>query len=285
VDLAGLPQLQGADVDDHTRILWIEGNDLFDGAPALLPYEMVHAHYMPHGLAGSGIFLATTNGLSSGNAPAEAICHGLFEVIERDALSRWSRKPPAERKACRQGLPLSGSRLIEELIQRLERSGFAIAIWDIMSDIAVPAFHCVLIDEQEPGGHPGTGTGCHPDKEVALARAIFEAVQVRATYISGGRDDLARREYQTEQLQAFRRLLADDDRGPALRQFSDIPSRTAEFFEDDISWTVEAIDRVGLGAPIVVDLSWDRSDIAVVRVVVPGMEGPPGDNVRPGTPR
>ena len=70
-------------------------------------------------------------------------------------------------------------------MQRLLEAGCDLAVWDITSDLGVPAFHCVIVDAVERDGHPGTGTGCHPDKNVALLRALFEAVQVRAIYIWG----------------------------------------------------------------------------------------------------
>ena len=207
VDLSSLPRLRGAVVGDRTRIVWAEGIALDDGAPMLVPYEMVHAHYDRHGLAGTGIFQATTNGLSSGNTLAEAISHGLFEVIERDALNLWERGRPREREDGRLDLGFRDHGGAWRLVERLRDRGFDVALWNITSSLGVPAFHCIIVDNDDPNGHPGTGTGCHPDASIALSRAITEAVQVRATYISGGRDDLARREYDAHNMDSFRRLL------------------------------------------------------------------------------
>ncbi len=39
----------------------------------------------------SGLFLATSTGLAAGNEREEALCHAIFEVIERDAEWRWDR--------------------------------------------------------------------------------------------------------------------------------------------------------------------------------------------------
>jgi YcaO-like protein with predicted kinase domain len=95
--LDSLPQLRGTTLTDNARFLWIEGSSVA-GQPMMVPYELVHAHYCPYGLPGSNQFHATTNGLSSGNSFAEAVSHGLFEVIERDALALWSRRPGSERQ-------------------------------------------------------------------------------------------------------------------------------------------------------------------------------------------
>jgi hypothetical protein len=48
--LSHLPLLAGAALDDQTPLLWIEGRSLAEGAPVMVPYELVHAHYCPLGL-------------------------------------------------------------------------------------------------------------------------------------------------------------------------------------------------------------------------------------------
>ena len=50
-------------------------------------------------------------------------------------------------------------------------------------------------------GEPGRlrrfhGAGCHPDRAIALSRALTEAAQTRLTYIAGIRDDLLPAEYE-----------------------------------------------------------------------------------------
>jgi ribosomal protein S12 methylthiotransferase accessory factor len=273
-DPFNLPLLPGHRLMDGTRILWIEGRELAGGSAILIPYELVHAHYCPPAMPGAGFFLATTNGLSSGNAFAEAVCHGLFEVIERDALARWSRLSWTERNDSRLHLSPQDESLAAGPLDLLDRAGFdVLLLWDITSDIGVPAFHCLILDGEDPAGHPGTGTGCHLDKEVALCRAILEAVQVRATYISGGRDDLRRREYETGHMASFRRAAGAGERAPR-RPFADIPSVATDCFEDDLAYVLERLSVCGLPSPIVVDLSLPDSGIAVVRVVAPGLEGP-----------
>ena len=63
----------GNAIDDSTRMLWIEGTSLARDEPVMVPYELVHAHYAPPHLPASDGFLATTNGLASGNSLAEAV--------------------------------------------------------------------------------------------------------------------------------------------------------------------------------------------------------------------
>jgi ribosomal protein S12 methylthiotransferase accessory factor len=194
-------------------------------------------------------------------------------VIERDALARWGRLSWTERNDSRLDLSSADNSLAAGPLDLLERAGFDVLLWDITSDIGVAAFHCLILDREDPAGHPGTGTGCHLDKEVALCRAILEAVQVRAVYISGGRDDLRRREYEIGHIAAFRRAAGAGDRAPR-RPLAEIPSVETECFEDDLAYVLERLPVCGLPSPIVVDLSRPDSGIAVVRVVAPGLEGP-----------
>jgi ribosomal protein S12 methylthiotransferase accessory factor len=285
VALDSLTLLRGHALSDQSRLVWIEGHELADDSPILLPYDLVHAHYCPPGLPNSGAFLSTTNGLSSGNTFVEAVSHGLFEVIERDSFNLWTRRSETARAATRLDLnsgDLEGS-LAGDTIEQLRLAGLAVAVWDVASDIGVPAFHCTIVDVANPEGHPGTGTGCHPDKTVALCRALFEAVQVRAIYISGGRDDLYRRDYETEHMRAFRAaILAGAASQPASRRFSSLPSRSSEYLEDDLHWTIDKLVAAGCSSVIVVDLSQPETGIAVTRVVVPRLEGPLSDNAMLG---
>jgi ribosomal protein S12 methylthiotransferase accessory factor len=180
-------------------------------------------------------------------------------------------------------LSCAGDPAVDETIELLTHRGFRLAAWDITTDVSVPSFHCVIADDLEPGGQPGTGTGCHPDKRVALMRALFEAIQVRATYISGGRDDLVRRDYDKDRIAVVNRMLGDDGlRSLDVRRFLDIPSRETAYFEDDLIWTMAELDKAGCEPPVVVDLSQEGTGISVVRVIVPGLEGPLAKNALPG---
>lgn len=283
VRLDDLPRTEDVQLDDDTRLMWIEGTALDDGQPALVPYELVHAHYCRPKLPAAEAFQATTNGLSSGNTFAEAVSHGLCEVIERDALALWSLAAAERQRDTLLAPGFDDAPEAAAVADRLERAGFAVAVWDITSDIGVPAFHCLIVDRDEPGGHPGTGTGCHPDSRVALFRALSEAVQVRAVYISGGRDDLVRREYEAAHLQSFQRLFDfQGGRQGAVRRFTDVSFHAAGHIEDDVAWMLARLEAAGCGPAVALDLSRPESTIAVVRIIVPGLEGPPSDTARPG---
>ena len=53
-----------------------------------------------------------------------------------------------------------------------------------------------------------------------------------------------------------------------------MPSLDSSSFDADLAWELEALRSAGIGQVIVVDLSREEFGIPVVRVVVPGLEGP-----------
>lgn len=106
-DVARLPMPADSRFHPDLRILWIEGEDLLGGGPVFLPYELVHTDYTLPATTGGGCFVADTNGLASGNHLAEAILHGLCEVIERDATALWTLSPPEARRGAASSRPAS----------------------------------------------------------------------------------------------------------------------------------------------------------------------------------
>ncbi len=260
---------------DDLAILWVAGQDTNQGAPVWLPYELVHTDYTLPLPQGSGCFAANTNGLASGNHRLEAISHGLGEVIERDALTLWKRLGNEARRATVIDLDTVDDPACRQTLARLDRAEVDVMVWDVTSDIGVPAFNCLLVGRQKFFADPEFGSGCHPDRGVALSRALTEAVQARTTYIAGTRDDFLPELYaepvRAKRLSDCRALLASGDSG---RSFQETPSLESTVIADDIDWMVGRLARAGMEQVLVVDLTRPEFGIPVVRVVVPGLEGP-----------
>ena len=158
-----------------------------------MPHELVTADYTHPAPAGSGFFQATTNGLASGNHWLEAVLHGLYEVVERDAIALWRAGGARARDAAGGGAGQRRRRGEHRGCWRATgRPRSSVRVWDVTSDIALPCFVALAV---APGGvdgvEPELGSGCHADRDVALARALSEAAQARLTRISGARDDFA----------------------------------------------------------------------------------------------
>ncbi|MBN9671262.1 YcaO-like family protein [Roseibium aggregatum] len=276
VDVDALPKLKSGAWHPDRRIFWIEGRELSTGTAVWLPFEMVHSNYTVPAITGSGCFVSCTNGLASGNHILEAIAHGICEVVERDANSLWNRLSDKARATTRIDLSTIADPECLVSLQALRRAGFAAGIWDMTSDVGIPAFYCLIVDEQVPLGHSGGGAGCHLDPAIAVSRAITEAIQVRTNYIAGARDDLGRSEYQadeiTEKNNHARRLM--DLFSPKPLDFARFVDRSGDSFESDVETMLDRLGKAGIEKVLCVDLTNDAFQIPVVRIVIPGLEGP-----------
>lgn len=279
IDVDGLPRISESRFHRALRMLWIEGHDMIVGANAWLPYEVVQANYTLPLPPGSGCFMAGTNGLASGNHILEAVCHGLAEVIERDSTAIWNQLDKRMRDRTRIELNTVEDFACREVLNKLAYAGLTVGVWETTTDIGVPSFYCVAIDGQREGSHLGAGAGCHPARQIALLRALTEAVQVRTTYITGVRDDLSPEEYtasgKTEKQRWARTLMGSPAPG---RPFADGPTHESETFQDDFAWMLGQLKAVGIEQAIVVDLTRPEIGLPVVRVVVPGLDGPDDDD-------
>lgn len=275
VDIDALPRVAHGRFGTNLRLLWIEGRDLLSTDLVSLPYELVHTDYTLPQPSGNGCFLASTNGLASGNHPLEAICHAICEVVERDANSIWNRLPPAIRHATRLDLQTVDDHDCLQVIERLDQAGFEVGVWDITSDIGIAAFYCLIVDRRDERAHSGAGAGAHSARGVALLRALTEAVQIRTTYIAGSRDDLPAEDFSAaaieQKLRRARALMAG--RGPQ-RDYRTIPSHDSETFADDLAWLLARLRPAGIDRVVAVDLTLPEFAIPVIRVVIPGLEAP-----------
>jgi len=145
----------------------------------------------------NAFFRKTTTGLASGNTREEALCHSLFEIIERHAKHTFDTYSPSKKQQCLIDLDTVDYPEARFLIERLQENHIDILLFDLPNPFNYPSLAC-LIGDQSPlrklGTYNGAGTHAHPG--IAACRAITEAIQSRLTYIAGSRDDILPSEYQ-----------------------------------------------------------------------------------------
>jgi ribosomal protein S12 methylthiotransferase accessory factor len=286
-DVRTLPLMAGSSFHPDRRILWIESFDLLAEEPVWLPHELVHTDFTVPLPTGSGCFAPGSNGLASGNHLLEAVVQGLCEVIERDAYAVWNAGGAAVQERRRVDPATVDDPACLGLLEKYRAAGVPVALWEITSDLGVAAFRCELAGAApESGRHlpRAVGMGCHPNRGVALARALTEAAQSRLTQIAGSRDDMFRESFERT-LDVDRSAAARADRaaGPAVRVFPDAPSLDFETFEEELAWLLDRLESAGFDRALVVDLTQEAYGIPVVRVVVPGLEPlPAGPGYAPG---
>jgi ribosomal protein S12 methylthiotransferase accessory factor len=274
-NLDQLPRARASRFGPDEPILWIEGHDVLGGSSRWLPYEFVHTDYtLPPGPA-SGYFPANTNGLASGNHPLEAVSHGICEVIERDATTLWMHGGERYRQGRVLSLESVDDGACQDLLERFARARVAVRVWDTTSDVGVASFYCLVMGGDDRFADPEFGGGCHAARQVALLRALTEAAQARTTYIAGSRDDFARSDYSASgrsQRQCQCRMLMDT--GDERRDFEDVPTCESDTLREDVEWVLCRLQSAGIHQLLVVDLTKPELGLPVVRVVVPGLEGP-----------
>jgi YcaO-like protein with predicted kinase domain len=273
VDVGGLPPRRDRRFHAELPIPWVRGTDIgADDHPVWVPYELVHTDYEAKR---SRCFCASTNGLASGNTWAEAMVHAVAEVIERDALAVWHHAGRTRQAASRIDLATIDDLDCLEVIELLEAADLAVAVHDVTSDVGVAAFHVEIVERGERRAtffpRPAAGSGCHPTRNIALVRALTEAVQSRLTYIASSRDDLRDEDYDVDPTRIDRARARVLDRAGS-RSFGQVSSFDGGAFEDDLRHLISQLASAGFSQIAMVDLSRpDFEQIAVVRVVIPGL--------------
>lgn len=264
----------GVPLPDDARIGWIEGYDLLACEICWVPWEVVHTDYtLPTSHTGEH-FLSGTNGLAGGNHLAEAISSAICELVERDAVALWHAQGMSERSRCRLDVASIDDEDCRALLGLYELAQIAPRLWDVTSDAGIPSFICDI--PAATGGPSGglrrfRGAGCHPDRGIALARAMTEAAQIRLTYIAGIRDDLSNyTESAKEKLGAA--LLDAVSHAAEARSFCDVPNFATDDVTADTRWELERLRAIGVERIIAIDLTRPDFGIPVVRMVIPGLE-------------
>jgi YcaO-like protein with predicted kinase domain len=273
IDIAQLLTVRNRIVHADQPRLWIRGWDLIQHRATYVPFDCVTLYFFSDGSVTPTPFVQSSTGLASGNHLLEALTHGLCEAIERDCEVLWLESETVQR--------VDPKTVDDEqclyVLGLLERAGVHVAIWDMTSDIGVPAYSCAIMERPDPAAWRRQGAysgyGCHLERGIALLRALTEAVQSRVTFIAGSRDDMHRRDYVSLQLDEAQRMRwSEMIEADGLQTFSRTASQATPSFHEDVTILLERLVKSGLNSAVAVDLTKPEIGIPVVKVVVPGLE-------------
>lgn len=252
-------------LNDDSVIDWVAATGLATGHRTWVPRQLCELNFCIDERVCLPYFRATSNGLASGNTFAEALVHGLCEVVERD--SSW-RRSAAHRDPEQWVCPSTiGSRLAQRLLQRFDRAGMRTRIIDVSGPTGLPSFDVLL--EESDSANSYLGAGCHPDRVTALLRALTESAQSRLAHISGSRDDFFRRGYLGLRWTG-EQSREDRDQRP-LGDFESSAKLPRQGWWGTLKHIVERIVKTTGMPPLVVDLTRPEFRIPVVFVVAPGL--------------
>lgn len=241
-------------------------------------------NYIPHVLiklnssqlnSNAGLFSVTTNGLAAGNTLNEAILHGLYEVIERDSVSRFLAKKSFERNKTKIQLETIRSPVNKSLLEKFIDKKINIEIWKIPSITDFPAYYCRIYDPMSTSvfGY-FYGSGCHMLEDIALSRAITEAAQSRAAFISGSRDDIYPSVFDKQRAQqiTFPHSGSQESINGTIAFKNTSSSLYSNSFLKNIEIIVAALKIKGYEHVLVFDHTKPEFNVPVVQVFIPGLQ-------------
>lgn len=258
------PMVKGAVLDkDFNHHKWLEARYWHTNDPVTVPYYHV-MNYEKRLPLYEMCWQSGTNGLAAGNTRTEAILNGLYEIIERDAVTQWVAKGA--------GRMINNETIDDDEVRRMNGmcldAGVLPCICDCMADTGIPTYICILIDKRADIG-TYKGYGCNLDSSIAVQRAFCEAAQSRAVFLSGARDDMRWARHITKDISNKQRLaeMSMEDEHQYMGQ-------TAEPMSDEekISFMDKMLVSIGCGRVIVADIM-KREHVSVVKVMSEGLEG------------
>ena len=262
-------------VFEAINFAWLKGIELNTGQEIYFPKCLIDLNTeILHRKADNYNFFfgCSSNGLASGNTYEEAVCHGLFEVIERDnwALSEWN----PEQKRNIDASTINSTHL-KAIIGQLNTQDIHLELTEVTNKIGVPVYTALVSDST--GIHAlgsFTGAGAHLSSVVALSRAITEAIQSRLTFVAGTRDDCYPSVYQALQnsWNQITCLKLQNRAVPSSKKLHPfIETNVPADFTLCINQLLKQLNQTGYEQVIVYEHTQKDIQIPVVHVIVPGL--------------
>ncbi len=264
---------------------WVLGWDLFKQEEIAVPLLNVAPDYPLENNLGLPSFNIDSNGLASGCHFLEALAAGIYEMIERDAVTcHLFRERKCSHPLNRVDLSTICYPRVLEILEKIEKAGIKPILYDCSVDTEVPVFKSIVYDKLIRNSTGiCEGYGAHLDPEVAIIRALTEAVQSRAIVIAGSRDDNFLGYYNSLKNRDVSDMLKMFDKETPSIDASSYSSSAGRTLQEDIHILMRKLQRAHLSELIVFDLSKKELGVSVVRVIIPGLEGYYRRNYVPGT--
>jgi len=263
-----------AEIDLDRPIACVTATDIRTRKKFRVPAELVFLPF-PREL-GVRHFGSNSNGLASGNSVLEATVHGLAEVIERDISSFQAMRDDSV-LVSNHSLPAT----IKTIESTLSSRGMKLYVRHVPNEFKVPFFVAAVAEaESQDPIYISVGYGCHPWKEIAIARAVCEAMQSRLSFIHGARDDLTdrynrfkRRTEKTRTHYAARLLRRLSQNGSTVNfeTLSDL-SGVATDLQSSLNVLITILRRNGFKHVLRIVYTPRELPLQVVRILVPGLE-------------
>lgn len=252
------------------EIDWVQGEDLVSGEEVWVPASAVF-------FVDPTIYQTTTNGLASGNHEVEATLHAIYELLERDAISRVVKGDVLDVQGrCRVVDPKSiDDEPLRQLVRKIEDARSRLVLLWVPCEAPIHVFWSILLNLAPQHGATSliTGAGAHPDPTVATARAITEAIQSRLTIVQSARDDVGLRpsfstpEHAPSRASRYFAGLDTDASWSGVVEGSTIPDARAFDMSQLTSRILTALTERHQGVAVRVELSRPELGVPVVKLL------------------
>lgn len=156
--------------DPRQPLDWLAGRDLVSNRRVWVPAACCLLDY-PFPPGDAPFAGADLSGCASGRTDADAILHGLLEIVERDAHAIWWYNRLARPAIALEAI--DDARLIE-IRDQLAALGHQLTLLDVTTDIGIES--CIGLITTRDGRQPVLGSAAHPERRVAAVKAASEAV-------------------------------------------------------------------------------------------------------------
>ncbi len=270
--LADFPPRFGSTWTQKNLLPTVDVDELITGRRLPLPAELIFFPFEPPD--SPVLFGSSTTGLASGNTLDEATLHGLFEVLERDALS-MNKADDRSQRVSNATLPSP----FKAMAARWASEGIELAVRHVPNEFGLPCFESFLHEANEAHVPLCAGSGLHIEPDIALARSICEAAQSRLSAIHGGRDDIehtyAEQDDPARYRAAVQARVARLFDTPQGMNFKSAPRATAlrgSSIRATLSRTLDHLTALGFKHVFRHRFDIDLGPLQVVKVVVPRCE-------------
>ena len=274
-----VPQFKLSLWNHRLPVYWTPMTDLISGEQVVAPTELLEANLKSR--LSISTFVTSSNGLASGNNVFEAIYSGLTELVERDAIAMYTAHGNDQTYVRAIDLDALSSAYGDPFVslrEQIERADLRLFVFDCTHELNVPTYKAFVHDLAvfRAGAFGGYGTSLDPN--VALCRAVTEAIQSRALIIAGSRDDQFGSGRDASVLHANHYEAPDPGDKPMVR-YEDMSTSS---IIGDIELVLERLRGQGIERVLVKRHTAPSDPVQVVRVIVPGLEGYRFEQYTPG---
>lgn len=278
--------------DEKTKVNWVKGYSITENCEKYVPANFVYLPYIsePHEEV---ISPCISTGLAAGTSVESAILSGIYEAVERDAISiMWLNKL---------SMPvinnIKDTRILEDSYKKyFECDRAEYKLIDITTDIGIPVIFSIKYFKSAKGVSSSCGAACRLDPEQAALKAMTEAAQgakwIQFLHVQdwmwGYNDDFSDiTDFQDHiHLYSLPEMvggLGFVSASSVKKNLNEMKNKSANCVKKDIRKCVDMLKAVGREV-IVVDVTTPdikETPFRVVKVLIPGLQQLNGDHNYP----